>query len=151
MNIDDFIFAEEGGASVKDNSPQPTASSHSGPQTAATKTSKSSRPLASAIPIKGRKGSSANQFVAQSVPVAPPHQRGQFDEFHYVPRHDRKTSIDDRRVSAFDFHWNRSSYPAHQAFRIPRNFSFLPFVIPMLCGLSCMARHVPPRTLSAHP
>ncbi|KAK1255800.1 hypothetical protein MKX07_008059 [Trichoderma sp. CBMAI-0711] len=98
MNIDDFIFAEEGGASVKDNSPQPPASSLSGPQTAATKTSKSSRPLASAIPIKGRKGSSANQFVAQSVPVAPPHQRGQFDEFHYVPRHDRKTSIDDRRT-----------------------------------------------------
>lgn len=119
MNIDDFIFAEEGGASVKDNSPQPPASSLSGPQTAATKTSKSSRPLASAIPIKGRKGSSANQFVAQSVPVAPPHQRGQFDEFHYVPRHDRKTSIDDRRVSALIFDWNRSPYPADQASQCP--------------------------------
>ncbi|KAL7947927.1 hypothetical protein V8C42DRAFT_269447 [Trichoderma barbatum] len=97
MNIDDFIFAEEGGASINDTSPQPPASSLSGPQTAASKTSKSSKPLASAIPIKGRKGST-NQFVAQSVPVPPPHQRGHNDEFHYVPRHDRKTSIDDRRT-----------------------------------------------------
>ncbi|KAK4077517.1 transcriptional regulator family: GATA type zinc finger [Trichoderma aggressivum f. europaeum] len=97
MNIDDFIFAEEGGASINDTSPQPPASSLSGPQTAAIKTSKSSKPLASAIPIKGRKGST-NQFVAQSVPVPPPHQRGHNDEFHYVPRHDRKTSIDDRRT-----------------------------------------------------
>ncbi|KAL7916400.1 hypothetical protein GGI35DRAFT_37295 [Trichoderma velutinum] len=98
MNIDDFIFAEEGGASINDNSPQPPpASSLSGPQTAAIKTSKSSKPLAAAIPIKGRKGST-NQFVAQSVPAPPPHQRGHNDEFHYVPRHDRKTSIDDRRT-----------------------------------------------------
>ncbi|RFU73764.1 nitrogen regulatory area [Trichoderma arundinaceum] len=99
MNIDDFIFAEEGGASINDTSPQPPASSlSSGPQTAAIKNNKSSKALASAIPIKGRKGSSANQFVAQSVPVPPHHQRGHNDEFHYVPRHDRKTSIDDRRT-----------------------------------------------------
>ncbi|KAL7787964.1 hypothetical protein V8C37DRAFT_253933 [Trichoderma ceciliae] len=98
MNIDDFIFADEGAASVNDNSPQPPALSLSGPQTAAIKNNKSSKALASAIPIKGRKGPSANQFVAQSVPVPPHHQRGQNDEFHYVPRHDRKTSIDDRRT-----------------------------------------------------
>ncbi|KAH6607169.1 nitrogen regulatory area [Trichoderma cornu-damae] len=98
MNIDDFIFADEGGASVNDSSPQPPASSLSGPQTAAIKNNKSSKALASAIPIKGRKGSAANRFVAQSVPVPPHHQRGQNDEFHYVPRHDRKTSIDDRRT-----------------------------------------------------
>jgi hypothetical protein len=110
MNIDDFIFADEGAASVNDNSPQPpAASSLSGPQTAAIRKNKSSKALASAIPIKGRKGSSANQFVAQSVPVPPHHQRGHNDEFHYVPRHDRKTSIDDRRVSAF--HQNKPSIP----------------------------------------
>lgn len=101
MNIDDFIFADEGAGSVHDSSPQPPAasSSLSGPQTAAVKKNRSSKALAAAaIPIKGRKGST-NQFVAQSVPVPPHHQRGQNDEFHYVPRHDRKTSIDDRRVS----------------------------------------------------
>lgn len=99
MNIDDFIFADEGAVSVPDSSPQPPAApSLSGPQTAAVKKNRSSKALAAAIPIKGRKGST-NQFVAQSVPVPPHHQRGQNDEFHYVPRHDRKTSIDDRRVS----------------------------------------------------
>lgn len=99
MNIDDFIFADEGAASVNDSSPQPpAASSLSRPQTAAIRKNRSSKALAAAIPIKGRKGST-NQFVAQSVPVPPHHQRGQNDEFHYVPRHDRKTSIDDRRVS----------------------------------------------------
>lgn len=100
MNIDDFIFADEGAVSVSvpDSSLQPPAApSLSGPQTAAVKKNRSSKALA-AIPIKGRKGST-NQFVAQSVPVPPHHQRGQNDEFHYVPRHDRKTSIDDRRVS----------------------------------------------------
>ncbi|KAL6900232.1 hypothetical protein GGI43DRAFT_64428 [Trichoderma evansii] len=99
MNIDDFIFADEGAASVNDSSPQPpAASSLSGPQTAAIRKNRSSKALAAAaIPIKGRKGST-NQFVAQSVPVPPHHQRGQNDEFHYVPRHDRKTSIDDRRT-----------------------------------------------------
>lgn len=100
MNIDDFIFADEGAVSVPDSSLQPPAApSLSGPQTAAVKKNRSSKALAAAaIPIKGRKGST-NQFVAQSVPVPPHHQRGQDDEFHYVPRHDRKTSIDDRRVS----------------------------------------------------
>ncbi|PON29221.1 nitrogen regulatory protein areA [Trichoderma gamsii] len=98
MNIDDFIFADEGAVSVPDSSPQPPAApSLSGPQTAAVKKNRSSKALAAAIPIKGRKGST-NQFVAQSVPVPPHHQRGQNDEFHYVPRHDRKTSIDDRRT-----------------------------------------------------
>lgn len=99
MNIDDFIFADEGAVSVPDSSPQPLAApSLSGLQTAAVKKNRSSKALAAAIPIKGRKGST-NQFVAQSVPVPPHHQRGHNDEFHYVPRHDRKTSIDDRRVS----------------------------------------------------
>ncbi|UKZ60848.1 uncharacterized protein TrAtP1_002115 [Trichoderma atroviride] len=98
MNIDDFIFADEGAVSVPDSSPQPLAApSLSGAQTAAVRKNRSSKALAAAIPIKGRKGS-ANQFVAQSVPVPPHHQRGQNDEFHYVPRHDRKTSIDDRRT-----------------------------------------------------
>lgn len=135
MNIDDFIFAEEGAASVHDSSPQPPpASSHAGPQTAAVKNSKSSKALASAIPIKGRKGSSANQFVAQSVPVPPHHQRGPNDEFHYVPRHDRKTSIDDRRVSQFS-HLNK---PAPGA---PPPIPPIPFILVWLFFLFSLGMH----------
>jgi len=55
-----------------------------------------SHSVASAIPIKSRKESAQN-FGPQSVPV-PAHQRTR-DEFGYVTRHPRKTSIDERRVS----------------------------------------------------
>ncbi|KAK0655978.1 hypothetical protein B0T16DRAFT_424652 [Cercophora newfieldiana] len=48
---------------------------------------------ASAIPIKTRK-ESAQHLVPQSVPVAVHHQRVQ-DEFGYIARHPRKTSIDE--------------------------------------------------------
>ncbi|ERS98168.1 hypothetical protein HMPREF1624_04949 [Sporothrix schenckii ATCC 58251] len=51
--------------------------------------------VAGAIPIKSRR-ESGKSFVPQSVPVAQ-HQVGQ-DEFAYVTRHHRKTSIDDRRT-----------------------------------------------------
>ena len=57
--------------------------------------SKDNHATATAIPIKTRR-EAAKHFVPQSVPVAP-HQAGQ-DEFGYVTRHHRKTSIDDRRV-----------------------------------------------------
>ncbi|CAK7222021.1 Sodium- and chloride-dependent GABA transporter 1 [Sporothrix curviconia] len=52
-------------------------------------------PGSKAIPIKSRR-EAGKGFVPQSVPVAP-HQVGQ-DEFAYVTRHHRKTSIDDRRT-----------------------------------------------------
>lgn len=55
----------------------------------------SAHAVAGAIPIKSRR-ESGKPFVPQSVPVAP-HQVAQ-DEFAYVTRHHRKTSIDDRRV-----------------------------------------------------
>jgi GATA-binding protein, other eukaryote len=58
--------------------------------------SKSSNAVASAIPIKTRKESPPN-FVPQSVPV-PQHSLRNQDEFSYVQRHIRKTSIDERRV-----------------------------------------------------
>lgn len=89
MNLDDFIFP--------DNVAPPagfTSSLESGKQE---KEKSAARPAAAAIPIKSRKAS-VQHFVPQSVP-APPHQRTQ-DEFGYVTRHHRKTSIDERRVSA---------------------------------------------------
>ncbi|EFX02942.1 gata transcriptional activator [Grosmannia clavigera kw1407] len=51
--------------------------------------------MASAIPIKNRR-ESFKHFVPQSVPV-PPHQTAH-NEFGYVTRHHRKTSIDERRT-----------------------------------------------------
>lgn len=57
--------------------------------------SKDSHATTTAIPIKSRREASKH-FVPQSVPVAP-HQVAQ-DEFAYVTRHHRKTSIDDRRT-----------------------------------------------------
>ncbi|KAK2626461.1 hypothetical protein QTJ16_003636 [Diplocarpon rosae] len=59
-------------------------------------TEKSSNTVASAIPIKMRKETS--QFAApQSVPV-PHHNPRSNEEFNYVQRHVRKTSIDERRA-----------------------------------------------------
>ncbi|KAL1891933.1 Sodium- and chloride-dependent GABA transporter 1 [Sporothrix stenoceras] len=55
----------------------------------------SAHAVAGAIPIKSRR-EPGKPFVPQSVPVAQ-HQVGQ-DEFAYVTRHHRKTSIDDRRT-----------------------------------------------------
>ncbi|KAK3694004.1 GATA zinc finger protein [Podospora appendiculata] len=49
--------------------------------------------LATAIPIKTRK-ETAQLLVPQSVPV-PPHHHRAHDEFGYIPRHPRKTSIDE--------------------------------------------------------
>lgn len=90
MNLDDFIFPENvatpAGLAA---TPSPDGSKQEG--------EKSAHTTAAAIPIKSRKVSSQH-FVPQSVPV-PAHQRNQ-DEFAYVTRHHRKTSIDERRVSA---------------------------------------------------
>ncbi|KAI2470101.1 hypothetical protein F4781DRAFT_194489 [Annulohypoxylon bovei var. microspora] len=88
MNLDDFIFPENvatpAGLAA---TPSPDGSKQEG--------EKSAHTTAAAIPIKSRKISSQN-FVPQSVPV-PAHQRNQ-DEFAYVTRHHRKTSIDERRT-----------------------------------------------------
>ncbi|KAK5663206.1 hypothetical protein OQA88_6624 [Cercophora sp. LCS_1] len=87
MNLDDFINNENVGTPAG---------------LALTPTPESSRPMddskalnatASAIPIKTRK-ESAQHLVPQSVPVVVHHPRAT-DEFSYLPRHPRKTSIDE--------------------------------------------------------
>ncbi|KAI0172859.1 hypothetical protein GGR52DRAFT_546399 [Hypoxylon sp. FL1284] len=88
MNLDDFIFPENvatpAGLAA---TPSPDVTKQEGDKAAHT--------TAAAIPIKSRKASSQH-FVPQSVPV-PAHQRNQ-DEFGYITRHHRKTSIDERRT-----------------------------------------------------
>ncbi|KAI0390486.1 hypothetical protein F5Y17DRAFT_57954 [Xylariaceae sp. FL0594] len=85
MNIDDFIFP--------DNMAMPTAPASSLENRKQQNARRSAaRNTSAAIPIKTRK-SSGQHFVPQSVPAAV--QRTQ-DEFGYVTRHTRKTSIDDR-------------------------------------------------------
>lgn len=90
MNLDDFIFA--------DNISTPAGLGNSpSPELSKKEAEKSSNAVASAIPIKMRKESS--QFaIPQSVPV-PHHNPRNNEEFNYVQRHVRKTSIDERRVS----------------------------------------------------
>lgn len=60
---------------------------------------RSTHSVTPAIPIKSRKEASQHFNIPQSVPVPAHRQRAQ-DEFGYVTRHPRKTSIDDRRVGA---------------------------------------------------
>jgi GATA-binding protein len=94
MNLDDFIFADNISTPAGlGNSPSPELSKKD--------SEKSSNAVASAIPIKMRKESS--QFaVPQSVPV-PHHNPRSNEEFNYVQRTVRKTSIDERRVSCYFF------------------------------------------------
>ncbi|KAI2622075.1 hypothetical protein GGS21DRAFT_494469 [Xylaria nigripes] len=87
MNLDDYM--------VPDDVISPTGFALS-PRHGKQETERSATlTTAAAIPIKSRKAS-LQHFVPQSVPV-PPHQRTQ-DEFGYVTRHHRKTSIDERRT-----------------------------------------------------
>jgi GATA-binding protein len=92
MNLDDFIFS--------DNISTPAGLGMSpSPELSKKDVEKTSNAVASAIPIKMRKESS--QFtVPQSVPV-PHHNPRSNEEFNYVQRHVRKTSIDERRVSYY--------------------------------------------------
>jgi GATA-binding protein len=85
MNLDDFLN--------NDNLGTPA-----GPEAMRQTEEKSAHSTASAIPIKSRKEPSQHP-IPQSVPVAA-HQRVR-DEFGYLPRHQRKTSIDEtsQRVS----------------------------------------------------
>lgn len=89
MNIDDFIFA--------DSISTPAGLGTSPSPELMMKDEKTSNAVASAIPIKMRK-ESAQFAVPQSVP-APHHNPRGNEEFNYVQRHVRKTSIDERRVS----------------------------------------------------
>ncbi|UNI24329.1 Sodium- and chloride-dependent GABA transporter 1 [Purpureocillium takamizusanense] len=84
MNVDDFIFSDRAAASTGFMSPPPAPGF---------KLADDQASGASAIPIKSRRDSTG-QFVPQSVPH---HQRSRNDEFNYVTRHHRKTSIDERR------------------------------------------------------
>jgi len=102
MNIDDYIFPENistpAGLGM---SPSPELSKK---ETA----EKSSHAVATAIPIKSRKESS--QFaVPQSVPTTHQNLRN-YEEFNYVQRHVRKTSIDERRVSFYILKTRRFLY-----------------------------------------
>lgn len=91
MNLDDFIFADSVSTPMGIGfSPSPELSKKD-----ISNSEKSSNAVASAIPIKMRK-ESAQFAIPQSVPV-PQHMRTN-DEFNYVQRHVRKTSIDERRV-----------------------------------------------------
>ncbi|KAK2001209.1 GATA zinc finger protein [Colletotrichum falcatum] len=91
MNLDDFIFSENIATPVTWPSPLPNKQEEKSQHQA-----HSSFP--SAIPIKSRKDSVIQQhFVPQSVPF-PPHHQKTHDEFNYVTRHHRKTSIDERRT-----------------------------------------------------
>ncbi|KAK2047884.1 GATA zinc finger protein [Colletotrichum somersetense] len=91
MNLDDFIFSDNIATPVTNPSPLPQKQEEKHHHQA-----HSSFP--SAIPIKSRKDSVIQQhFVPQSVPF-PPHHQKTHDEFNYVTRHHRKTSIDERRT-----------------------------------------------------
>ncbi|KAI0021367.1 hypothetical protein F4780DRAFT_286652 [Xylariomycetidae sp. FL0641] len=91
MNLDDFIFSESV-ATPPGSTPSPKMVKH--------EPERSTHATAGAIPIKSRKTAAQQQrqqpFVPQSVPV-PAHQSNQ-DEFGYVTRNHRKTSIDERRT-----------------------------------------------------
>ncbi|KAJ9155220.1 GATA zinc finger [Pleurostoma richardsiae] len=90
MNLDDFIVADNVATPAGlIGTPSPEATKHAPDE-------RSLHSNSTAIPIKSRKEPSQH-FVPQSVPVPPHHQRAQ-DEFGFVPRHPRKTSIDERRT-----------------------------------------------------
>ncbi|RFU32619.1 hypothetical protein B7463_g3748, partial [Scytalidium lignicola] len=93
MNFDDFIFAE--------NISTPAGITMSpSPEMGKKEVEKPEKPtsaVASAIPIKMRKESGHQFAIPQSVPV-PHHNPRNNDEFNYVQRHVRKTSIDERRT-----------------------------------------------------
>ena len=114
MSLDDFIDSESVGAPVG------VSLTPSLEATRMADDSRAFRTTASAIPIKTRKGPAPHP-IPQSVPVAVHHQRLP-DEFGYVPRHTRKTSIDEtsKRVS-----W-RASLPW------PCTSVFLPCSLPVL-------------------
>lgn len=94
MNLDDFILPSSVGspAGISDSPP------------ASDRAPTSTNAVASAIPIKMRKEAqtpSHHNLPPASVPH-PLHQRRN-NEFEYVQKHVRKTSVDERRVSLVRF------------------------------------------------
>lgn len=92
MNLDDYICSENVSTPAGMSPPRETNDHEQD----------SSNAVASAIPIKMRKEKEPTNFVPQSVPIGQHGPRGS-EEFGYVQRHVRKTSIDERRVSSFLF------------------------------------------------
>lgn len=86
MNIDDYIFSGSV-ASPAGVSPSPPSEKASAPSTA----------MASAIPIKTKKAVQ-QQSHPEFPPSAPPQDRSRSNEFSYIQRRVRKTSIDETRV-----------------------------------------------------
>ena len=110
--------------------PSPQAAEPAYPESAHTTTA--------AIPIKPshnhvKQEDQQTPLVPQSVPVPPHPQRGMHDEFGYINRHQRKTSIDEKPV------------------RGPQSFPILsdaPFFISMSAPATCLASTI---TSYAHP
>jgi len=89
MNLDDFIFTDNIATPVGiDSIPSPDIYKK--------ESERSTNAVASAIPIKFRK-ETFQQMGA--FPQSVPDNRHAPDEFDYVRRHVRKTSVDERRVS----------------------------------------------------
>ena len=95
MNLDDFIVPSSIGTPAG-ISPAPSSSTADFESPAAT--------TAGAIPINKRQQQIQNEELhisRASAPSVPPFEQGRnHSEFDYVPRHVRKTSIDERRVCA---------------------------------------------------
>jgi GATA-binding protein, other eukaryote len=90
MNLDEFIFSDNISTPAGMSPPLELKKEKDVAPIA-------SNTVASAIPIKMRK-EPAPISIPQSVP-AQQHNVRNHDEFGYVQRHFRKTSIDERRVS----------------------------------------------------
>lgn len=93
MNLDDFIVPSSMGTPAG-ISPTPSTTTADYEAAAAT---------AGAIPINRRQQQIQDEELnisRASAPIVGPFEHGRaMDEFGYVPRHVRKTSIDERRVS----------------------------------------------------
>ncbi|OKL62271.1 Nitrogen regulatory protein areA [Talaromyces atroroseus] len=97
MNLDEFIVPSSIGspAGIEESSPTATADNNSNSNS----NSNSQSAAPSGIPIKGRKDQhlSHNPLVPASLPH-PPQDLRRNDEFGYVQRRVRKTSVDERKA-----------------------------------------------------
>ncbi|KAI9729499.1 MAG: hypothetical protein M1818_008499 [Claussenomyces sp. TS43310] len=109
MNLDDFIFSDDMGTPAGISPP---------PEFKEKETPKSTNTVASAIPIKMRKQAGPS-LVPQSVPANQHGVRSQ-NEFDYVQRHVRKTSIDERRNRKRPANFSPQAPPA-TGIAIPNN------------------------------
>ena len=101
MNIDDYIFPGST-ASPAGASPSPPLETTPAPSAA----------MASAIPIKTKKGVPEPSHP-EFPPSAPPQDRSRSNEFGYVQRRVRKTSIDETRVRERYVQYQRSNWLTH--------------------------------------